>query len=244
METQSIKKSLTKVALLSALGVSGMTAMTLNQTTASADTRVDATHIKVDAGDSLYKIAQNHDTTVAKLAADNHIANPNVIHAGDVLDLAGQDNQVNQTTQAVANAQTVANNQQAPVANQQTPATTQNNYSTAYTSNPNYSTTYASNTQPAAGVQSNANVNYGGGNYTSSVSGSEADAKAWIAARESGGNYNARNGQYVGKFQLSASYLNGDYSPANQERVADSYVASRYGSWQNAKAHWTQVGWY
>ena len=79
METQSIKKSLTKVALLSALGVSGMTAMTLNQTTASADTRVDATHIKVDAGDSLYKIAQNHGTTVAKLAADNHIANPNII---------------------------------------------------------------------------------------------------------------------------------------------------------------------
>ena len=238
METQSIKKSLTKVALLSALGVSGMTAMTLNQTTASADTRVDATHIKVDAGDSLYKIAQNHGTTVAKLAADNHIANPNVIHVGDVLNLAGQDNQANQAAQAVAN------NQQAPVANQQAQTTTQNNYSTAYTSNPNYSTTYASNTQPAAGVQGNANVNYGGGNYTSSVSGSEADAKAWIAARESGGNYNARNGQYIGKFQLSASYLNGDYSPANQERVADNYVASRYGSWQNAKSHWINSGWY
>ena len=238
METQSIKKSLTKVALLSALGVSGMTAMTLNQTTASADTRVDATHIKVDAGDSLYKIAQNHGTTVAKLAADNHITNPNVIHVGDVLNLDDQDNQNNQA------AQSVTNNQQAPVANQQAQTTTQNNYSTAYTSNPNYSTTYASNTQPATGVQSNANVNYGGGNYTSSVSGSEADAKAWIAARESGGNYNARNGQYVGKFQLSASYLNGDYSPANQERVADNYVASRYGSWQNAKNHWINSGWY
>lgn len=228
METQSIKSSLTKVALLSALGIGGMTAMTLNQTTASADTRVDATHIKVDAGDSLYKIAQNHGTTVAKLAADNHIANPNVIHVGDVLDLAGQDNQ---------GAQAATNNQQ-------TPAATQNNYSTAYTSNPNYSTAYASNTQPAAGVQSNANVNYGDGNYTSSVSGSEADAKAWIAARESGGNYNARNGQYVGKFQLSASYLNGDYSPANQERVADNYVASRYGSWQNAKNFWSANGYY
>lgn len=238
METQSIKKSLTKVALLSALGVSGMTAMTLNQTTASADTRVDATHVKVDAGDSLYKIAQNHGTTVAKLAADNHIANPNVIHVGDVLDLAGQDNQANQTTQVVAN------NQQAPVANQQAQTTTQNNYSTAYTSNPNYSTTYASNTQPAAGVQSNANVNYGGGNYTSSVSGSEADAKAWIAARESGGNYNARNGQYIGKYQLSSSYLGGDYSPANQERVADNYVNARYNGWAGAKAFWETHGWY
>ena len=80
--------------------------------------------------------------------------------------------------------------------------------------------------------------------YTSNASGSEAAAKAWIAARESGGNYGATNGQYIGKDQLSASYLNGDYSAANQERVADQYVASRYGSWQNAQAHWQANGWY
>mgnify|MGYP003540115452 FL=1 len=80
--------------------------------------------------------------------------------------------------------------------------------------------------------------------YTSNASGSEAAAKAWIAARESGGNYGATNGQYIGKYQLSASYLNGDYSAANQERVADQYVASRYGSWQNAQAHWQTNGWY
>lgn len=80
--------------------------------------------------------------------------------------------------------------------------------------------------------------------YTSNDSGSEAAAKAWIAARESGGNYGATNGQYIGKYQLSASYLNGDYSAANQERVADQYVASRYGSWQNAQAHWQANGWY
>ncbi len=79
---------------------------------------------------------------------------------------------------------------------------------------------------------------------TSNASGSEAAAKAWIAARESGGNYGATNGQYIGKYQLSASYLNGDYSAANQERVADQYVASRYGSWQNAQAHWQANGWY
>ena len=80
--------------------------------------------------------------------------------------------------------------------------------------------------------------------YTSNASGSEAAAKAWIAARESGGNYGATNGQYIGKYQLSASYLNGYYSAANQERVADQYVASRYGSWQNAQAHWQANGWY
>lgn len=81
-------------------------------------------------------------------------------------------------------------------------------------------------------------------NYTSTAYGSEADAKAWIAAHESGNNYGARNGQYIGKYQLSAAYLNGDYSPANQERVANQYVAGRYGSWTNAKQHWLSNGWY
>ena len=81
-------------------------------------------------------------------------------------------------------------------------------------------------------------------NYSSSVSGNDAAAKAWIAQHESSNNYNARNGQYIGKYQLSASYLNGDYSPANQERVADQYVAQRYGSWTNAQRFWEENGWY
>ncbi|MCB7176757.1 LysM domain-containing protein, partial [Lactiplantibacillus plantarum] len=28
------------------------------------------------------------------------------------------------------------------------------------------------------------------------------------------------------------------------ERVANSYVASRYGSWSNAKSYWLANGWY
>lgn len=75
-------------------------------------------------------------------------------------------------------------------------------------------------------------------------SNSEVEAKAWIAFKESTDNYNARNGKYIGKYQLTNSYLNGDYSPANQERVADEYVASRYGSWTAAKQFWLQNGWY
>ena len=80
--------------------------------------------------------------------------------------------------------------------------------------------------------------------YSSTATGSEASAKAWIASKESGGSYSARNGQYVGKYQLSSSYLNGDYSAANQERVADNYVKSRYGSWSAAKNFWQANGWY
>ena len=71
-----------------------------------------------------------------------------------------------------------------------------------------------------------------------------SSAKDWIAQHESGGSYTASNGRYYGKFQLDSSYLNGDYSPANQERVADQYVANRYGSWEAAQAFWQSHGWY
>lgn len=76
------------------------------------------------------------------------------------------------------------------------------------------------------------------------ASSSEQAARDWIASRESGGSYTAQNGNYYGKYQLSSAYLGGDYSAENQERVADSYVLNRYGSWANAKSHWLQIGWY
>lgn len=75
-------------------------------------------------------------------------------------------------------------------------------------------------------------------------SSAEASARAWIVQRESGGDYNARNGKYIGKYQLDKSYLNGDYSPANQEKTAEIYVKQRYGSWVNAQKHWQTHNWY
>lgn len=80
--------------------------------------------------------------------------------------------------------------------------------------------------------------------YTSSLSSSEEAAKEWIAQKESGGSYTKQNGNYYGKYQLSISYLNGDQSAANQEKVADQYVASRYGSWTAAQAFWESHRWY
>lgn len=80
--------------------------------------------------------------------------------------------------------------------------------------------------------------------YSSNLSAEDAAAKEWIAMKESSGSYDARNGIYIGRYQLTNTYLNGDYSPENQERVADAYVASRYGSWSVAKAFWLANGWY
>ena len=96
------------------------------------------------------------------------------------------------------------------------------------------------NTRNNYSVRHTTNTNYAAATGSSS----EQAAKNWIAQRESGGNYGARNGQYIGKYQLSASYLHGDYSSANQERVAQNYMASRYHSWSNAAAHERAYGWW
>ncbi|WP_289146209.1 LysM peptidoglycan-binding domain-containing protein [uncultured Megamonas sp.] len=92
-------------------------------------------------------------------------------------------------------------------------------------------------TQQTSATQTQTVVsNQGGSNLGS--------AAEQIAQAESGGDYNARNGQYVGKYQLSASYLNGDYSPANQDRVFQQYCNQRYGSVENALAFRQSHGWY
>lgn len=80
--------------------------------------------------------------------------------------------------------------------------------------------------------------------YESDDAEAEAAAKEWIAWRESGGDYNSRNGQYVGRYQLNEMYLDGDYSEENQEAAAEAYIADRYGSWQAAQEHWREYGWY
>lgn len=121
-----------------------------------------------------------------------------------------------------------------------------NNY--GYGSNYNYS--YSANTGSSNTSSYSANTSASTSTASASTSGSTASssseeaAKAWIASKESGGSYTASNGNYYGKYQLSLSYLNGDTSAANQEKVANSYVQSRYGSWTAAKAFWQANGWY
>lgn len=217
-------KNNSKLKALLAAGTAGaaMLGVGLMGTTAHADTLVDANHVQVDAGDTLSAIAHKHNTTVGQLAKDNNISDVNMIHVGDKLVISpnGQnDDNVSATTNGSVQATGVGTAQNTAV-NTGSQAVSQQGSAVATTGN------------------------NGGSSYTSGVSGSEAAAKEWIAQRESGGSYGARNGQYVGRYQLSAAYLNGDYSPANQERVADQYVAQRYGSWQQAQAHWMSAGWY
>ncbi|WP_236153432.1 aggregation promoting factor [Lactobacillus delbrueckii] len=121
-------------------------------------------------------------------------------------------------------------------------ASTTSSSTSASTSTASASTSSASTTSSSTSA-STSTASASTSSSTSSSSSEEA-AKAWIASKESGGSYTASNGNYYGKYQLSLSYLNGDTSAANQEKVANSYVQSRYGSWTAAKAFWQANGWY
>lgn len=170
----------------------------------------------VKEGDTLSEIAETHNTTVEKLAENNHIDNIHLIYVGQELVIDGP----------VAPAAPASTTYEAPAAQDEAVSAT---------------VTETTEVEEETPVVSEAVVEE---TVASSVSGSEAEAKEWIAQKESGGSYTATNGRYIGRYQLTDSYLNGDYSAENQERVADAYVAGRYGSWTAAKNFWLNNGWY
>ena len=170
----------------------------------------------VKEGDTLSEIAETHNTTVEKLAENNHIDNIHMIYVGQELVIDG-------SAAPVAPASTTY---EAPAAQDEAVSAPVAETTEVEEENPVVSETVAEET------------------VASTVSGSEAEAKEWIAQKESGGSYTATNGRYIGRYQLTDSYLNGDYSAENQERVADAYVAGRYGSWSAAKNFWLNNGWY
>ncbi|WP_317759878.1 aggregation-promoting factor [Liquorilactobacillus mali] len=119
--------------------------------------------------------------------------------------------------------------------------------STETTATQKAQTAYGTTTSLTAGsVQgtSDSTQSSSGSGQTSNLSDSEKIAQDYIVQHESGGDYSARNGKYIGKYQLDSSYLNGDYSAANQEKVAEKYVMQRYGSWTKAMEHWKENNWY
>ncbi|TGY58169.1 aggregation-promoting factor [Limosilactobacillus reuteri] len=209
-------------------------------TTANADSIYT-----VQAGDTLSGISYKlgHDLTfVDTLANNNNIADKNLIYVGQQL-VIKDDGEVAPATQEevatlpAANVAPQADTQATPAENQAQQNQQVQSNQEAPVAQQQVQTPQTQNGQQQSSAQASTS-------YNSNVAGNDPAAKAWIAARESGGSYSARNGQYIGKYQLSASYLNGDYSEANQERVADQYVASRYGSWSAAQSFWQSHGWY
>ncbi|WNY94468.1 aggregation-promoting factor [Limosilactobacillus fermentum] len=254
---------LNKKALKLTATVAGAVALGTVATTVSAN--ADSIYT-VKSGDTLSGISCQfgHDYAfVDTLASDNNIANKNLIYVGKKLvikddgeitsatasqvaslpsasasstsqaqtDSASAASQASSTASDQASADSLAAAQSAAAASQAALQSQQ----AASQSDAAYTTMAATSTTTSTSSTSS---------YTSSLSSSEEAAKEWITQKESGGSYTAQNGNYYGKYQLSISYLNGDLSAANQEKVADQYVASRYGSWTAAQAFWESHGWY
>ena len=216
--------------------IAAVTAVSAGVLFAGANSANASTRVTVKSGDTISELAKTYNVSMQSIKDANNIQDINKIYVGEVFDIDNGYVQVvapaTTDTQAAATPSVTAPVQQATAPAAQAPAQPAAPVQKAT------APAAQAPAQPAAPVQKAAAP------ATSSVSGSDAAAKDWIAGRESGGNYGAQNGQFVGKYQLSASYLNGDYSAANQERVADNYVTSRYGSWSGAQSFWQSHGWY
>ncbi|HIW89059.1 MAG TPA: LysM peptidoglycan-binding domain-containing protein [Candidatus Ligilactobacillus excrementipullorum] len=209
-----MKKNI-KQTLLSLTAAAGLFAA--GSVAANADT------VTVKAGDTVSDIALAHHTTVAAIEKANKLADVNFILPGQKLEIDKKGNvkvvEQPQQTQAAIQQQQAPAAAQTPAAQPQQQAPVQQAQAPVAQAQPQ---------QRAAQPQRS----------TANVSGSEAAARQFIMARESSGDYNARNGIYIGAYQLSSDKLNGDYSRANQDRVAQQYVTARYGSWQAAQQYW------
>lgn len=222
-----MKLKLKQLAFL--LGGAAATGAASQLSSGTAHAATKTVKYEVKKGDNAWKIAKEHKTSLKKLVKENHLKNNgNLIYVGQKLTIDEGEGFKADLNTAKANSNTRAN-----TAQQSTPVTrtqvSQNN-----TPRSNYS-----NVSAGANTQKKTTTS-----YTSNASGSEKAAKEWIASRESSGSYSAQNGRYYGRYQLDLSYLHGDLSAANQEKVADNYVKSRYGSWSNAQNFWQSHGWY
>ncbi|UTU60839.1 LysM peptidoglycan-binding domain-containing protein [Enterococcus faecium] len=172
----------------------------------------------VQSGDTLSAISQKYvgdNSLINAIAESNSISDINLIYSGQQLTIPTEG-----SAQVAAEPQAAV--QEAPVQTEPVQA-----------EQPVVQETVQTETQAAPAVTE-----------TAATPASTSSAKEWIAQKESSGSYTATNGRYIGRYQLDSSYLNGDYSAANQERVAEQYVTSRYGSWEAAKAFWEANGWY
>ena len=176
----------------------------------------------VQSGDTLSTISQKYvgdNSLINAIAESNSISDINLIYSGQQLTIPTEG-----STQATAEPQAAV--QEAPVQAEPVQA-----------EQPVVQETVQTETQAAPVAETQSAT-------TETTATSTNAAKEWIAQKESSGSYTATNGRYIGRYQLDSSYLNGDYSAANQEKVAEQYVASRYGSWEAAKAFWEANGWY
>lgn len=201
----------------------------LGATTANADTKIDDTHVRVEAGDTVSSIANKYGTDVSTIASASNLSDANKIFVGDILVL---------TPEA---QQPTTNNIQAPVANQAQPASQATN-NVAPVQTTNTTNNQASQTSQAPVAQP-----------TKVTTNSSLAGNSMAALRrsiESSGNYNTNTGNgYIGAYQFapqtiagieSATGMKWSMDPATQDAFANYYANSRYGGWSHVP---TNGGW-
>ncbi|WP_146926087.1 LysM peptidoglycan-binding domain-containing protein, partial [Enterococcus sp. NBRC 3427] len=160
----------------------------------------------VQSGDTLSAISQKYvgdNSLINAIAESNSISDINLIYSGQQLTIPTEG-----SAQAAAEPQAAV--QEAPVQAEPVQAEQPVVQETVQTETP---AAPVAETQPAPAATE-----------TAAAPASTSSAKEWIAQKESSGSYTATNGRYIGRYQLDSSYLNGDYSAANQEKVAEQYV--------------------
>lgn len=183
-----------------------MAGAVLASSTANADTRIDNNHVRVEAGDSLYTIAQHNGTDIDTITKDNNLTDPNMIHIGDVLVVTPSHHDSNQTTQnsqQVATSATVSNNS-AKVATIGSTSKGSNAVSSSLSGN--------SMAALRRSIESGGNYNANTGN---GYIGAYQFAPQTIAGIE------------------SATGMKWSMDPAIQDAFANYYANTRYGGWQN-----------
>lgn len=180
-----------------------MAGAVLASSTANADTQIDNNHVRVEAGDSLYTIAQHNGTDIDTIAKDNNLTNPNMIHIGDVLVVTPShhgSNQTIQSSQQVATSATTSNGTKAVASGSTSQSSTNVNLS--------------GNSMAALrrSIESGGNYNTNTGN---GYLGAYQFAPQTIAGIE------------------SATGMKWSMDPATQDAFANYYANTRYGGWQN-----------
>ena len=213
-----------KTVAVVAVGMASLIGTALMQSgSASADTVVDSSHVQVVSGDTLSKIAQEHDTTVSQLAQDNNISNVDLIHVGDVIAVTpgseSSESTNQQATSTVEYQNTNINN-------------TGNNVNTGTASQ-----SVSNNYNNSSVTSENSTVH----DQFINAGGTEAMWNA-IVMPESGGNPNATNGQYSGLGQTNQSWGTGTVAQQTQGMI--NYANSRYGSISNAISFRASNGWW
>ena len=206
----------------------------LGATTANADTKIDDTHVRVEAGDTVSSIANKYGTDVSTIASASNLSDANKIFVGDILVL---------TPEA---QQPTTSNVQAPVVSQAQPAS-----QATVNTQPVQNQPVQSQAQSQAPVQqSTTPVQSQPAKDTTNSSLAGNSMAALRRSIESGGNYNTNTGNgYIGAYQFapqtiagieSATGMKWSMDPATQDAFANYYANSRYGGWQNVP---TNGGW-